>query len=99
MFKAILEEHQPLSFIILNFYGAFLTMSLSSYYILNIYPFYFEEGGGLQRHYDNYCGSSLSTCALLLGTNYFDSPPNQSFFFPILLSLKKKTFGRKNCLT
>jgi len=45
MFKAILEEHQPLSFIILNFYGAFLTMSLSSYYILNIYPFYFEGGG------------------------------------------------------
>jgi hypothetical protein len=41
MFRAILEEHQPLSFIILNFYGAFLTMSLSSYYILNIYPFLF----------------------------------------------------------
>lgn len=46
MFRAILEEHQRLSFIILNFYGAFLTMSLSSYYILNIYPFYFEGRGG-----------------------------------------------------
>jgi hypothetical protein len=78
-----------------------LPLSLSSYYILNIYPFYFEGGkhgegkGGVQRHYDNYCGSSLSCCALLLSTNYLTPLPIKVSFFQFYYHNKKYIWPKK----